>query len=500
MDLSSILSDPIQFISRLKIVNKDGRLVYLKPNREQIKIIQTLCEGKDTLILKPRQIGSSTIVCAYFFWKAYTAQDPITLAILSHKLASSKHLLEISKKFYYNLPKSLKTGLSTDNTTEFRFHNGAGIIAVSAEAKGGLRSFTCSALHISEYAFAENPEELKATAIAALNSGQLVIESTANYFNDALHQEVLKFERGLVEYRYLFFPWYDHEEYLTSPEEDTVWTSEETALMKELDLSPDQAYWRRKKIEKIGFDKFTREYPTSLEQAYRQIGNSYFTATDLKDINIVQVEPVEAVILQAPTKDDRYAIGVDVGGGVNRDFSVIQVFSKTTYGQVAIYRSNRISPVALANVIEDLSVKYNDALVLIEGNNVGAVTINELNHANFSNFWTDEDGKDWLTTGKTKPLMFENLKSLLRSGHIRSLDNITFAEIRSLQVNAKGIIEIPENLGSHGDSAIALALALICLEKVSLPKQAFLPSWIHQQRAHKISQKAGIAVGNHRRY
>jgi hypothetical protein len=61
-------------------------------------------------------------------------------------------------------------------------------------------------LHISEYAFAPNPEELKATALNALNSGQLIIESTANYFNDALHQEWIKATRGEAAWKQLFFP------------------------------------------------------------------------------------------------------------------------------------------------------------------------------------------------------------------------------------------------------------------------------------------------------
>lgn len=499
---NKILQDPIEFISRLKIVDKKGKITFLKPNAEQIKIVEALHNGGDTLILKPRQIGSSTIVCAYFFWKAYTAEDPITLAILSHKLASSKHLLEISKRFYNNLPEALKIGLSVDNTTEFRFSNGAGIIAVSAEGKGGLRSFTCSALHISEYAFADNPEELKATAIAALNSGQLVIESTANYYNDALHQEVMRYERGQAEYNYLFFPWYEHTEYHTpiGKNNEVEWTEEEIEIKKMFDLNFNQLWWRRKKIEKIGLDKFTREYPTTLEEAYKQLGNSYFTSSDLEEVDVIQVEPVDAIVLDEPKPDDRYAIGVDVAAGVNRDYSVIQVLSKSTYQPVAIFRSNKISPVELAEVIFDLSQRYNDAVSLIESNNYGNVVINELKHMGFKRFWLDEEGRDWQTTGKSKTFMFENLKTLVRSGWIRCIDNITFSEIRSLQVNEKGAIIIPDNLASHGDNAVALALASVCIESVKLPKETYLPSWIKSGKANKIINKSGVAVASHRRY
>ena len=191
MDIYDIINDPYEFISRLTIIGKDGKSTMLHPNAEQLKILETLLTGRDVLTLKPRQIGSSTISLAFLFWKWYTSKDPQTLAILSHKLASSKHLLEICRVFYNGLPKPLQRPLSDDNTTLMKLEDtGASLIAASAEGRGGLRSFTCSAMLISEFAFAPRPEELKATAISALNNGQLIMETTANFFNDAMHREI----------------------------------------------------------------------------------------------------------------------------------------------------------------------------------------------------------------------------------------------------------------------------------------------------------------------
>lgn len=501
-NLTKILSDPVLFISRLKIIDKNGKLANLKPTSEQIKIIQTLEKDGDLLILKPRQIGSSTIICAYLFWKAFTSPDPVTFAVLSHKLASSKHLLAIIKRFWENLPTSLKTPLSVDNTTELRFKNGAGIIAVSAEGKGGLRSFTCSILLMSEYAFAENPEELKATALASLNNGKLIIESTANYFNDALHKEIMLYERGLVAWNYLFFPWFSHAEYSMKIVEGEVFIpdEEELELIRRYSISHEGLLWRRTKMSKIGRDKFTREFPVCLEEAYKMTGNTYFTPDDLKWLQPIQVEAIENVTLEAPKPDDRYSIGVDVSAGVSRDYSVVYILSKMTNQPVCIYRSNKISPTELAEVIFDLSVKYNNAVALIESNNYGATVINELKHLGFKRFWTDEDGKDWLTTSKSKIHMFENLKEALKNGILRNIDNITLAEIRSLQVNERGTIIIPENLSSHGDSAIALSLSLIALNSIKLPEKTFLPSWVIAGRGTKIKEGSGVGATKMRRY
>ena len=81
-ELARVFSNPFEFIQRLRIVNKSGRVVPLTLNAEQVEIINALEEGRDTLVLKPRQIGSSTVVCAYMFWKAYTEKGAITSMVV----------------------------------------------------------------------------------------------------------------------------------------------------------------------------------------------------------------------------------------------------------------------------------------------------------------------------------------------------------------------------------------------------------------------------------
>ena len=110
------LLDPLEFISRLKIIDKKGVRVNLIPNQEQIEIVQALEEeDEDLLILKGRQIGSSTIIVAWLFWKSYVSTEPTTLATMSHKTNSARHLLGIIKNMHDTLPKALQRGISVDN-------------------------------------------------------------------------------------------------------------------------------------------------------------------------------------------------------------------------------------------------------------------------------------------------------------------------------------------------------------------------------------------------
>jgi len=500
LSIQDVFADPFEFITRLKIVDKYGKIVPLRLNAEQIDIINALQEGEDTLVLKPRQIGSSTVVCAYMFWKAYTASTPVTCVILSYKIASSKHLLHIHKRFYQYLPLALQREVEVNNTTELAFKSGGRIVAAAATQAGGLRSQTCSMLHISEYAFAENPEELKASAISALNDGQLVIESTANYYNDCLWKEIHKHQIGEANWRYLFFPWYRHSEY-TMEDIPITLTDTELKLQEDYGLTLGQLCWRREKVSKLGWEKFVREYPLSLDEAYRISGNTYFTYDDFEHIDVIQVNPTEWVTFEEPKPDGTYAIGVDVSGGVGRDYAVVYCVSRNTLQPVCIYRSNTVSPIQLADYIYDMSVTYNNALTLVESNNYGLATINELMHQGFYKLWKDgHTGKDFLTTSRTKPLLFENLKKGIQTGSIRMIDNITVTELRSITVDQKGILKFGDDLDTHCDSAMAMSLAYWCLNSVKIKERAYLPEWIISQKADKVLSTAGVSPQLHRRY
>ena len=530
--LSSIFQDPMKFIPLLKIKDKKGKVVNLNPNDEQLEILKSLEDNtKDTIILKPRQIGSTTITSAWLFWKWYTSKAPITIVLLSHKLSSSKHIYNMYRSFYRSLPKQLQRPFEINTAYEMKLEDaGASVMAMSAGAEGGMRSFSANYLHISEYAFAPNPEELKATALAALNGNKRIIESTANFYNDALHQEILKDQRQEGNWDFLFFPWYAHKEYkmdfprITDEIEardkyrEAIWNGEDgEEFKKTLDFAHDdfwdedeltyklqhkitneQMFWRRKQIEKFGFHQFRREYPATIDEAYTQGANVYFTAHDLHHVKDKVVQNEVFTMLTPPVEGRPYGIGVDVASGVGADDSVICVMDKVTYQPVAILRTNQISPAALAEELATIATTYNKAKVLVESNGFGGVVINELRHIGYRNVWKTDKSKDWVTNQQNKPMMFEELRQAFRQGVVRTCDKVTLAEVRAYFVNERGNIDFPKGLPSHGDGVIAMALGLQCLKSVPLPTREFLPDWIKRQKRNKITDRG--AGKSHRRY
>jgi len=521
--LTAILSDPYGFISRLKVKDKAGRLAFLKPTSEQMEIIKAFIEDERHLvILKPRQIGSSTISLALLFWKWYTSPQPISVAILSHKLASSKHLLEIFMRFWDNLPLELQRGLKVRNTTQMQLEDtGAKVEALSAEGHGGLRSFSANYIHLSEYAFAPNGDELKATALASLNEGRMIQESTANYWGDAHHSDVLKAQRGEGDLRLLFFPWSQHEEYSVKGPRTKIqkvralenWNKEvgdnnedtprphkvdgvyishvEMSIMESYGLTIDQILWRRIKVEQFGEHKFRREFPLSIEEAYGSSSNAYFKEEDLGHIETYAIDTVDGAlnIIEDFRKETAYALGVDVATGVERDFSAIQVLDKTTWRQVAVWSSNKTSISETADMVQHMSSMYGDAKTLIEENNIGHALLLELRSRGFTKLWSHPDtGKDWSTNVKTKWVLFEELKEVLTKGIISNIDVVTMQQLRSFIINDKGNIDYASR-DSHGDQVVALALAIQCLKQVTLPRNLFLPEWVKTQRFEKAAKK-----------
>lgn len=81
-----------------------------------------------------------------------------------------------------------------------------------------------------------------------------------------------------------------------------------------------------------------------------------------------------------PEQKRKYLITCDVARGVEGDFSAAVVFDVTEYPYsiACKYKSNEISPMMFPNKILELAKAYNDAMVLIEVNDIGQQVVDIL--------------------------------------------------------------------------------------------------------------------------
>jgi|TARA_R100000084_G_scaffold62681_1_gene26936 hypothetical protein len=485
---------------KLRVKTKEGprRPFVLRP--QQTTLLRTLLTKQDTLVLKPRQIGASTLVAYYLFWTWFTSPDPITIAILSYKQRSSKKLLKMVKSFYSELPASLRRPLSTNNTEALELEDSeAEIIAVGAQDDGGTRSFTAHLIWLSEFAFMPNADELIATTEGSITeNGQIIAESTANHWNDALHVEIQKVDRGESDWAYIFFPWKDHEEYRRSGVAGVL-SEEEQRLQLEHGLDEAQLLWRRRKVSKLGEEMFPREYPLTIKDAYAQSAGSFFSEADLQGLGSLQSAPTGTTLFEKePDRSALYVAGFDPGGGVGLDNSSLYILNATTGEPAAVWRKNRHTFDEALEVVAALCIKF-EAALCIEYNNHGHgyyEAYRSLGEAPGLKLHTDA-GKPFFTDRKSKRLLWTHVKKSIQQGDVVTVPEAALADLRQLQVDEHGRIVLPRTSGGHCDDAQALGLALWAAKGRRLRRQNMVDRLISKKRAEAIRARSGSSLTAH---
>lgn len=239
-----------------KITNKEGELVPLRPHRIQRKVIGSYewarVHNNPWLadILKPRQVGLSTITSA--LCDNRTRHIPGTHQIvMSHDIASTKNIMDIYHTFEDNFPNSESEFLYSKIRSQRRGDNqhpgliewcrpvfdhdgkinwtksaGSWITGIAASKAGGGASARANVLHVSEAGFNDAPwiDVLGTTKqCARLRAGDInVIEATAEenagfWFDE--YWAAKKMANSLSLRNALFFPFFIHDEYMDELED-----------------------------------------------------------------------------------------------------------------------------------------------------------------------------------------------------------------------------------------------------------------------------------------
>lgn len=447
-----------KLIPFLIVQNKDGKPQRLIPWEEQEKIIDAILSGEKVVIIKPRQIGSSTITIACLFWEWLLSPDPIQICIISYKAASAKHLMNIWRGFLDNLPEEMKPKLSQQTQSEMVIAGtGARVFCQSAGGKESIRSFSAQRVLLSEFSYAPDPVALKAAVVAAANQGQIIIESTPRAPGDALWEEIEIIKKG-GEGKLLFFPWWGHKAYSKKNVtwEDLGELSDEEIKWKNHKLSPEQIAWGREKSLQVGELSFRREFPFSIKEAYESIEGLVFPHSFLERVHIAKRG-------QAVDRRKNYVIGVDPSAGVGRDHAVACCIDLKER-RVVDWWSDNNSPIwKQAQVVIEMAAKWNGAWINCETNGLGVALLQEIQKGGYHKIFRQK-GRAWTTTQKNKREIFYNIQRefKLSDWHI---PQELWDELPSWQWDEN---ENPEwaGINGHGDHTIAFGLALAAANKV----------------------------------
>lgn len=252
-----------------------------------------------SLVLKARQLGITTFICLYFL-DACLFNSDTHAGIIAHNREDAEEFFNNKIKFAYdNLPEEVKASRPalTDTVRQLRFNNGSSIRVGTS-----MRSGTLQYLHVSEFGkvcakYPEKAQEIVTGALNTVQAGQCVfIESTAEgqhgYFFDYCKkaQDDAKLEKKLtaLDFKFFFFPWWKHPEYVLDPEGVTI-TREHQEYFEQLrqqhgiELTTEQKAWYVKKKETQQEDML-REYPSTPEEAFQASVRGAYYAVQMAKI------------------------------------------------------------------------------------------------------------------------------------------------------------------------------------------------------------------------
>lgn len=457
-DVGELLSDMYSFFSLLKIQDKTTKQpIPFEPNHAQRRFLELAATHNRIIVVKARQVGISTAMRAYHMWRAYIADNAQKYAVLSFHDRSAKNLRKMDGKWLKGLPTLLQRKTEVDNTTDFEYADtGAGLSAYTTGGRGGTRSFSFSAAHLSEFDFYVDGDETLAEVLATVGqSGQVVIESTVNKIDGCYARLVAGTpHNGWALYTYW---WWEYPEHVMPTPDDFAPTELEQALATRYDLSDEQLMWRRSQLATLGEVKFRREYPACMDDAFAARDSTWISAEAVDDMDVVPWTEGEALTLEPPQRGDTYVMGVDTAGGTGGDYATLCVVSKTTRQPVYVARSNTAPPHIWGQKAVEAALRYNNALILCESNNHGHSTIREMSHTlRYRKLWVDSNSKHWVTTVKSKVQITDLLREYIVSNVLCIVDSVTVRELRGLVLSGVAPAAQP---GGHDDMVMAYALA-----------------------------------------
>ena len=454
----------------LKIVTKDSKLAPLALNKAQVAILDGVELDNNRMLLKARQLGSTTAIAARFFWDALF--NPHTsVAVVAHTDEAVKRIFEIYRRYYDNLPEFLKLETTKARENEIKFITGSGIKVGSASTQS-FRGGTYQRIHASEYAFWNNMEVAMASLFQTATKDAIVIlESTANGMNEAY--DMWTKDNG---YTKLFLGWKEDRDYvLDKPHFDDP-SEEELEYSYENKLNERQFNWMVKTLRTKcanNWNIFNQEYPATAEMAFIISGQRFFP--EQYPITSYKEGYQEYA---TPKRMGVYLMGVATAtGSPGGDYSAFCIIDATRREakdlKVVASFYDRIPPSLFSKIVLKYAKRYS-ALLVIEVNSYGmSVAENALSDGypmlyrstsfdKITNKWQNKIG--YTTTTKSRPLMLSRLYEYITRGWL-SVDCPRFqCEANRFQYSARGKPEASP--GQHDDMVMATGFALMGLDQM----------------------------------
>ena len=429
------MTDPVYFAETYgKVISLDKGLVPFKLYPYQKEMFNHFQDNRFSIVLACRQSGKSISSCIYILWYALFHPDQ-TIAILANKGATAREMLARITLALENTPFFLQPGTKALNKGSIEFSNNSRIIA-TATSGSSIRGLSVNLLFLDEFAFVENAAQFYTSTYPVISSGKtsrVIITSTANGIGNIFHKIYEGAVQSVNEFKPFRVDWWD------VPGRDEEWKNQTIANTSEL--------------------QFQQEFGNT----FFGTGNTLISADALMNM---KAEPAVGVgdvnVYVEPKANHDYIMTVDVAKGRGQDYSTFNIIDNSTnpFKQVATYRNNLISPILFPDIIHKWAKRYNEAYVIIESNDQGAVVANGLYYdIEYENMHVEsmiKAGAIGMTMNrKVKRIGCSNLKDLIEEKKLHIVDLQTITECSTFEARGNSF---EASDGNHDDLVMNLVM------------------------------------------
>ena len=406
-------TDPVYFLGKYGVIQHPlkGKVNFNLYDFQE-KSLESFMKHDYNIVLKARQLGLSTLTAGYALWMMTFQQDK-NILVIATKQETAKNLVTKVRVMHANLPGWLKQPCVEDNKLSLRYKNGSQIKAVASSEESG-RSEALSLLIIDEAAFIDKIDTIWGAAQQTLaTGGRALVISTPNGVGNFFHKTWVGAENGTNDFNFIKLHWSVH------PEREQAWRDEQDKL-----LGPSLA------AQECDCDFITS-------------GRGVIDGLLLENLKESSVrEPMEKRgidsnywIWQPPNYTKNYVVSADVSRGDGTDYSAFHIIDVESLEQVAEYKG-KISTQDFGNMLVNVASEYNNALLVVENNNIGWAAIQQVIDREYPNlFYTSKDLQyvdvqhqmtnkyrsqernmvpGFSTTSKTRPLIVAKLEEMFR--------------------------------------------------------------------------------------
>ena len=362
-DLERARKSILHFSRFFYIVSLDEGKQPIKLYTFQKRVLKALVENRFNVVLASRQIGKTTILTIFALWMI-CFHDDYRVLLIANKQETAKNIFKRIKLAYEMLPNYMKPGVVAYAKEGMELENGSSI-GISTTTSDAARGESINCLLLDEAAFipSEFMDDFWESVFPVISSSKkskIFMLSTPNGVGN------------------LFF-----NTYTDAVSEKNGWHHERVDWHE---VPGRDEKWKEMTMRALGSEEsFNQEYGNE----FRAAGENIFDKDQLDELTTNAPDPVYEdddgafKIYKDHIDGHFYSIGVDVGEGISRANSVIQIVDVTdltNIEQVATYANNKLDPFNFAGKLVEIAGQWGNPPLLVERNNCGASVVDALTH------------------------------------------------------------------------------------------------------------------------